>query len=734
MDHNTVPGSADVETRFENALELHQQGQTEAARDIYRGVLAVAPTHFGALYASGLIALQAGEAAEALAMLDSAVLQNPADAAAHYNKGAALHALARYEEAAASFIEAVRRDPGFYDAHASLGRVLHHLGHFEAAQQSYAKALAVTPTAELYHERALILHALRRSDEALVSMDAALRLKPGRLDILSNRSVILHGLGRFEEALASADQAVAAKPGAADAHNNRAAALHGLKRPEEALASYDRAIELNPRHVGALYNRGGVLLWLKRPQDALESYRRVVEIAPEYPFAKGHWLHAKALCCEWSGFEELRRSVGADVLARKMSAEPFGFQGASDSEAELRACAEIYASARYPRIAAPTFVRPSPGQKIRIGYLCGEFRNQATSILMAELFELHDRERFEIYAFDNGWDDHSHMRVRLKAAFKEIIDISVMNDADAAAKIAGMGIDILVNLNGYFGRERNAVFARRPAPVQVNYLGFPGTMGTDYMDYLIADRIVIPEASQQHYNEAIAYLPHCYQANDRKRQIADRVFTRAELGLPDQGAVFCCFNNPYKILPETFDVWMRILARVPGSVLWLIENAAVASGNMRAEAAKRGIDPARLIFAGRAPVAEHLARHRAAHLFLDTLPYNAHTTASDALWAGLPVLTCTGHAFAGRVGASLLRALDLPEFITASLVEYEELAVALAHDPARLAALKSKLAAHRLAKPLFDTPRFAHHIEEAYSQMVTRQRAGLSPAAITVAP
>ncbi len=733
MDHNTLAG-ADAETRFQEGLEFHQQGQTAAARDIYRGVLAAAPTHFGALYASGLIALNAGDAAEALALFSNAVLQNPADAPAHYNKGAALNALGRQEEAAASFIEAVRRDPDFYEAHTSLGRILHHLGHLEGAQESYARALAITPTAEFYHERALILHALRRSEEGLASMDAALAMKPGRADILANRAVILHGLGRFEESLASADQAIVANPGSADAHNNRAAALHGLKRPEDALASYDRAIELHPRYVTALANRGGVLLWLKRPEDALESYRRVVEIAPDHPFAKGHLLHTKALCCEWSGFEELRRSVGADVLARKPSAEPFGFQGTSDSEAELRACAEIYAAAKYPRIAGAPVARPAQGGKIRIGYLCGEFRNQATSILMAELFELHDPERFEIYAFDNGWDDHSHMRARLNAAFKEIIDISATSDAEVATKIAAMGIDILVNLNGYFGRERNTVFACHPAPIQVNYLGFPGTMGTDYMDYLIADRIVIPPASQQHYNEAIAYLPHCYQANDRKRLIADRIFTRTELGLPDQGAVFCCFNNPYKILPDVFDAWMRILSRVPGSVLWLIENAPVASNNMRAEATRRGIDPKRLVFAGRAPVAEHLARHRAADLFLDTLPYNAHTTASDALWAGLPVLTCTGQTFAGRVSTSLLRALDMPELITTSLREYEELAVALAQDSARLAALMNKLAAHRLTKPLFDTPRFARHIEEAYSQMVARQRAGLPPAPIAVAP
>jgi predicted O-linked N-acetylglucosamine transferase (SPINDLY family) len=732
MDNTLVAGSP--EALFQDALALHQQGSGEAASLIYREVLAANPRHFGALYASGVLALQSGDAEQALELLNRAVAVNPEDAPAQYNKGAALHALGHYVEAAASFAHAVRCDPGFYAAHENLGRVLQHMGQLDAAQASYAKALAIQPTAELYHERGIILQGLRRAQEALECFDAALQLKPNAAEVLGNRAVALHSLGRFEECIASCDQAIALKPGFVNAYNNRAVALHALKRPEEALASYDRAIALDPSDVGALHNRGGVLLWLKRPDEALESYRRVVTLSPDYPFAKGHLLHAKGLCCEWSDFETLRRDVAAEVLRRKPSAEPFGFQGVSGSEEELRACAEIYSAARYPGAAAPAPTRRTPGGKIRIGYLCGEFRNQATSILMAELYELHDKSRFEIYAFDNGWDDRSLMRARLTAAFNEIIDISTLPDAAVVEKISAMGIDILVNLNGYFGRERTAVFARRPAPIQVNYLGFPGTLGTDYIDYLIADRVVIPEDRRRNYNEAVVYLPHCYQANDRKRLIADRVFTRAELGLPPDGIVFCCFNNPYKILPDVFDIWMRILAKVPGSSLWLIENEPIASHNLRAEAGKRGIDPARLVFAGRLPVAEHLARHRAADLFLDTLPYNAHTTASDALWAGLPVLTCTGTAFAGRVGTSLLRALDLPELVTTTLADYEDLAIALARDPARLKGLKDKLAAHRLTKPLFDTPRFTRHIEDAYTQMAARQRAGLAPVSIEVMP
>jgi predicted O-linked N-acetylglucosamine transferase (SPINDLY family) len=355
--------------------------------------------------------------------------------------------------------------------------------------------------------------------------------------------------------------------------------------------------------------------------------------------------------------------------------------------------------------------------KIRIGYLCGEFRNQATSILMTGVYETHDKSCFEIFAFDNGWDDGSELRHRIEGAFNQIIDITTMTDEVAARLIADMKIDILVNLNGYFGEGRQNIFAHRAAPIQVNYLGFPGTMGAPYMDYLIADRIVIPEASQVFYTEKIAYLPNCYQPNDSKRVISDKQFTRQELGLPETGFVFCCFNNNYKITPQTFDGWMRILNAVEGSVLWLLEDNASAAQNLRNEAIARGIAPERLIFAPRMSLPEHLSRHRQANLFLDTLPYNAHTTASDALWAGLPLLTCYGTTFAGRVAASLLKTIDLLELITQTPEQYEALAIELALNPDKLQTIKEKLATNRATSPLFDTQGFTKDLEKVYLQM-----------------
>jgi predicted O-linked N-acetylglucosamine transferase (SPINDLY family) len=373
-----------------------------------------------------------------------------------------------------------------------------------------------------------------------------------------------------------------------------------------------------------------------------------------------------------------------------------------------------------------------PRPKIRIGYLAGELREHATSILMTGVFECHDRERFEVYAFDNGWDDGGELRRRQNAAFHKIINISKVGDLEAARIIAENEIDILIDLNGFFGAGRQEVFAFKVSPVQVSYLGCPGTMGTDYFDYLIADGVVIPEGSDSYYDEKIVRLPHTYQANDFKRKVSERVFTRAEMGLPEQGFVFCCFNNNYKITPETFSQWMRILQKVEGSVLWLFETSQASVLNLRREAEKRGVHPDRLIFAQPLPSPEHLARHRLADLFLDTLPYNAHTTASDALWMGLPLVTQVGTTFPGRVAASLLTALGVPELITQTPEAYEALAIELALAPAKLKAVREKIISQRATAPLFNTKLFTRHFEQALQAMYERHQSGLPPAAITI--
>ena len=626
--------------------------------------------------------------------------------------------------------------PDHFDALHMLGVVHYQCGRWQAAVESIGKAIEQQPEVAAAHlNLGPPLQKLRRYEEALASYDRALLLQPDYANALLNRGNVLQDLHRNAEALASYDRVLALAPDYAEALYNRGNALLDDERLDAALASYDSALALKAGYPQALYNRGIALQDLKRPDDAARSFAQLLAGVPDYPYAKGRLQHARMHCCDWTEFDAGIRSIDADVRAGKPAVEPFVYQGMSDSARDLRACAETFARERFPQAAAALWNGERyDNPRIRIGYVSGEFRNQATAVLMAELFERHDRSRFELFAIDNGWDDGSPIRRRIEAAFDEIVDISHVGDRQAAAMVRARNIEILVNLNGYFGRARQGLFSHRPCPVQVNYLGFPGTLGAAYIDYIIADPHVIPPEHDAFYTENVVRLPDTYQVNDRQRGIAQRTPARADAGLPATGFVFCCFNNNYKITPAVFALWMRLLRAVRGSALWLLEGNAAAAGNLRREAQRHGVAPERLAFAPKINLADHLARHRLADLFLDTLPCNAHTTASDALWAGLPVLTCLGGAFAGRVAGSLLHAVGLPELVARSADEYEALALEFATTPARLAAVRETLARHRDTFPLFDTDRFRGHIEAAYATMWERHRRGLPPAAFAVPP
>ncbi len=649
-------------------------------------------------------------------------------------RGNALRDLRRPQDALAMYDRALRLESRHPEALNNRSRVLLDLGRPQEALAGSDHALRIRPDdAEASYNRANALLCLGRLDDALTGYDRALQLKSDYADAHYNRGLVLQQLRRPEAALASYDRALQLKPGDAEALNNRGNVLIDLKRPQDALASYQRALSFRPDYASARYNLGLALQATNHADEAVSCYAKVLELAPDYPFAKGKLLHAKMLCCDWEGLSPLADAIEADIEAGKRSAEPFGHQAISGSAQNLRRCAEMFAAENFP----PALDRLWRGERydnprIRIGYVSGEFREQATAILITALFERHDRKRFELFAFDNGWDDGSEIRSRINRAFDEIVDISRWGDAEAAAAIRERRIDILVNLNGYFGRERQGVFRYRPCPLQVNYLGFPGTLGAEYMDYILADRQVIPPDQEAFYTEQVVQLPDTYQVNDSTRRIAVATPKRADAALPEAGFVFCCFNNNYKITPPVFDVWMRLLNAVGGSVLWLLEDNAAAARNLKREAERRGIAPGRLVFARRLKPDEHLARHRLADLFLDTLPYNAHTTASDALWAGLPVLTCVGSTFPGRVAASLLGAIGLPELITHDLEAYEARAIELATRGTTLSDVRSKLAQNRTRYPLFDTDRFRRHIESAYTTMWERYQRGERPTRFAV--
>jgi predicted O-linked N-acetylglucosamine transferase (SPINDLY family) len=453
-----------------------------------------------------------------------------------------------------------------------------------------------------------------------------------------------------------------------------------------------------------------------------------MELNPGIPYLPGDLLHTKMLLCDWQGLDSLDALVATRIVAGEAVADPFEVLAAPISTLHQRQCAEVYVNNKYPAGTIALWNgKKYTHDRIRLGYLSADLFQHATAGLMAGLFELHDRSRFEVTAFSFGPPSNDAMRQRLEKSFEHSIEVRDKSDQEIAKLARDREIDIAVDLKRFTNESRPGIFARRPAPVQVSYLGYPGTMGAPYIDYLIADATLIPKDQRRHYIEKIAYLPNSYQVNDSTRPVAVPRFSRRDMGLPEQGFVLCSFNNNYKITPQVFDIWMRLLRKVDGSVLWLLEANETAAKNLRAEARARGVGDERLVFAKRVGWDAHMARHRLADLFLDTFPCNAHTTASDALWEGLPILTCLGETFVGRVAASLLHAVGLPELVTHSHTEYESLALALATDPRQLSGIRQKLAQNRTTHPLFDTALSTKHIEDAYAQMMHRCRAGLPP-------
>ncbi len=530
------------------------------------------------------------------------------------------------------------------------------------------------------------------------------------------------GLERTADALASYEAAARADPSFAAPHINRATLLRNIGQTDAALANLDKAAALQPGDPAGHGNRGSLLMEMGRAADAVASFDRALALNPAFPFAPGLRLINKAYICDWRAME----SELADLVARIRRGEPvtppWPLLALIDSPQLQKTVAQAWVSAQFPANGALGPLAKYPHHKrIRVGYYSADFHRHPTGHLIAGLFERHDRSAFEIFAISLRPVRDDDMHRRLATGVDRFIDVRARSDKDIAALSRSLEIDIAVDLNGLISNNRMGIFAHRAAPIQVNYLGYPCTMGAPFIDYIIADATVIPDAT--FYTERVVRLPDCYQVNDAQRDVAARQVSRAEVGLPDAGFVFCCFNNNFKITPRIFDIWMRILHAVDGSVLWLIEDSSAAAANLRREAEIRGIDPSRLVFAPRVPQEDHIARQAAADLFLDTLPYNAHTTGSDALWVGLPLLTCPGESFAARVAASLLQAIGMPELIAATLEDYEARAIALAKDTARLEAIKQKLLRNCATSPLFDLERFTLNIEAAYTQMVQDHRA-----------
>jgi predicted O-linked N-acetylglucosamine transferase (SPINDLY family) len=660
--------ASSLEARLQRALELERAGELERAEAAYQEILGQEPGQPQALHRIALIALSRAPLARGIELLKRSVQGDPSQLV-----------------------------------------VLVHLARASLQAGQAAEAIAAC-------ERALAL-APELPEALQVRGDAYLLLK------------------QPQAALDDYDRALCHWPEQAALWCNRGLALQNLQRVLQALESYDRALALAPS-AAAYHNRGNVLGTMLRFEEAQASYEAALRLEPS--LASGHFLfgsllHARAQCCDWREEAALRAEIIQGVQQGRLVSHPWVFLTAFDSPALQRQCAEAFARVELSVTEEPPWRgRYYRHDRIRVAYLSADFHQHATAVLAAGLFAAHDARRIETIAVSFGHDDASPLRQRLEGSFERFLDAHTLSDQQVQRQLRALEIDIAVDLKGYTANHQARLLARRVAPIQVSYLGYPGTLGLATIDYLLADRTVVPPEDQAHYSEQVIYLPGCYQVNDSRRALPAAAPTRAEAGLPGQGFVFASFNAQYKITAVMFDVWMRLLERVPGSVLWLLADNPAAVGNLRREAVARGIDPARLIFAPRLAPHAHLARQCAADLMLDTLPCNAHTSCSDALWAGLPVLTCQGASFAGRVAASLLKAAGAPELVTYTLKEYEERAIELATQPARLAELRARLVEGRARAPLFDTPRFARHLEVAYAMMMERHRQGLPPQGFAV--
>jgi predicted O-linked N-acetylglucosamine transferase (SPINDLY family) len=710
-------------------------GDAVEAERLCRTILDSDRSNVQALRLLSAIAARRGQLLEAVALLDRVAAVDESVAEVHAARASMLNALARFDEAITACDCALALGSNAPELFVIRGVALHSLGRPSDALDDYDRALALRPRfAGVLANRGAALSDLSRYEESLAAYDAALAIEPTLPEAVTNRAAVLAKLSRFDEALATAEHAIALMPGFHEAWHNRGVAFAGLKRYDEAIASYTQALALKPDFAVSLQDRASALAFLKNFEAAERDYTQAAAIQPGLPFVQGNVLHARLHCAVWRGYAEAAARVRADVREGRQACEPLSLLAISESAEELRIAARTWMRRYYPPGPTPVWRGERyRHDRIRVAYLSADFHEHATAYLMAGLFERHDRERFEVTAVSWGPDVASPMRARLMAAFEYFVDVRHLRDDEVARMLREREIDIAVDLKGYTYDGRLGILARRPAPVQVSYLGYPGTLGAPYVDYLVADAMLVPPTDRVHYDEKVVYLPDSYQPNDRQRPIAS-IPTRSEAGLPEEGFIFCSFNNTYKITPQVFDIWMRLLRTVDGSVLWLLECNAVAPNNLRAEAHARGVAPERLIFAPSAPLAEHLARHRLADLFLDTLPCNAHTTASDALWASLPVLTCLGQTFAGRVAGSLLRAAGLPELATESLDAYEALAVRLATQPEELQSLRTRLAWNRSEKALFDADRTRKHLETAFATMRDRQQAGLLPDHFAVPP
>lgn len=756
---------------LQRALELIHGGQWSQAEALCKQVLEGEPRNFNALQLLGHVALRGGDYAAAARWLTAARSVNPRSAAVHSNLAVALLGLQRPREALACSDGALALMPDFPEAHCNRGNALCAMDRAGDALDSYDRALAAAPGLfEALTGRVNALLAVRRYEDALAASDVVLRTAPASLEAWCLRGSVLMKLRRPQDALAAFDRALTFSPNAAEGHNNRGTALRELGRTEDALAAYadalrlrpqfaevfcnvanigldlgrieaalahcERALGIRPDFLEALNIRGTALRVLKRYEEAAATYERILSSAPNFGQALSHLLLSRASVGNWWQRSLHAARVIERIEAGESASAPHTFLWLCESAAAQLRCARLYSAEEFPNAAPLWRGERYRHERLRVAYLSADFSDHPVAQLSVGVFERHDRSRLETVGVSLHRDPAgSVMQSRMQRAFEHFYDASDAGDRDVAQRLREQEIDIVVDLTGHTSNGRLGILAHRPAPIHINFLGYAGTSGVDYMDYLIGDAVATPTRLNDCFTERIIRMPHSFLPNDDRQPVAAEMPRRRDLGLPDSAFVFCAFNNTYKLNPAMFDVWMRLLHETPGSILWLRGGGHPMMANLVREAETRGVEARRLVFAPRMEaMPAHLARYRQADLFLDTLPYGAHATARDALWAGLPVLTCAGSSFAGRVAASLLAALGIPELVASTLEDYTMRALTFANSPGLLKEVRGKVMHQRSAAALFDTDLYRCHLESAYFAVRERQRDGAPPSGMDVNP
>ena len=704
---------------------FQEQGNFSQALDLYDKALKIKPDFIQAMFNKGIAFKENEKFDEAIKAYDEVLNIKPDLIEALFNKGVVLKLQGKLEEAKDTYNKAITLKPNYAEAHNNIGTIFKEQGYLKDALTAYEKALSIKhDSIQVMFNKAVVLNEMGFLDEAIESYNKILTKNPNHVLSYNNIGIILKEQGNTLEALKKFNMALKYEPEFIQSLYN----IGVIHKQEEDLVRaeeiFKKVLSIQPKNARVIYNLGSIYNVKKNFPLAIEYYNDALALEPDLEIARAKKIHEQLGICDWSDIESEYKYLH-QLGINKHHITPFSLLSIEDEPERHKKRSEIFSNHKYKQKALPFNVQVKEKNKlIRIGYFSSDFKTHPVAYLIAKVLEKHNRDRFKIYGYSINGNDEDNLRKRLMKTFDVFRDVKHKNDKEIALLAREDEIDIAIDLNGYTSNLRTRIFAYRAAPIQINFLGYPGTMGSDFMDYIIADHNLIPEKSQKFYSEKPIYLPYTYMPTDNTRQISLKVITRKEMDLPEKAFVFCCFNNNYKITPEEFDIWMCILSKVKNSVLWLRKSNEWSEINLRKEAKRRNVDPDRLIFAKKLPMEEHLARQKLADLFLDTFNFNAHTTASEALWAGLPVVTKMGSGFASRVAGSLLNAIDCPELITYSKVEYENLILALAQDTRKLKKIRKKIGINLLIKPLFDTELYTKNLENGFEQAYENRHKG----------